>query len=353
MAGAVFGRAAIAAAAVGAGVVALIFATLSLLGPADRSAPSAAVELPVAEPAPPAGAPPAAVGIDGGLIATPYTAASFAALPELAAAPEWLSPAPDPALIEPGTGNERPKAAAGRPPWQVYARPFDRRDDRSRLVIIVLDIGLSRAASDAAIRRLPGAVVLAVDAYAAAPQEWIAAARRGGHEVVAAIPLQASDGSGADAGPRALMAAADGADSSGRLGADLARLGGTVGVLMRGGGAFTQGFERLEPALQDLHGRGLLLIDGSGAEGAPLFRFGQRSGLPRARVDAFIDGDDVGSIDHELAALAATARERFVAIGAIRPTPIGLQRLRAFLDSLDASRYVLAPVSAVVAGEAG
>ncbi|MFO1119630.1 MAG: divergent polysaccharide deacetylase family protein [Rhodospirillales bacterium] len=358
MAGGLGGRTALTAAAAGAAVVALAFAGLSLLGPAGRSPPAAAVELPVMEPAAaPAGAPQAAApqaGIDGGLVAAPYTAASFARLPELAAAPEALSPAPDPASMGPGTGSGVANSGGDpRPPWQVSARPFDRRDDRSRLVIIVLDIGLSRAASEAAIRRLPGAAVLAVDAYAAAPQEWIAAARRGGHEVVAAIPLQASDGSGTDAGPRALIAAADGADDSSRLRMDLARLRGTVGVLMSGGGAFTQGFERLEPVLRDLQRSGLLLVDGTVGEGAPLFRLGQRSGLPRARIDAVVDGDDAGSIDRQLAALAVTVRERFVAIGAIRPTPVGLERLRAFLDSLDTSRYVLAPVSAVVAGEAG
>ncbi|MBK8211808.1 MAG: divergent polysaccharide deacetylase family protein [Rhodospirillales bacterium] len=103
---------------------------------------------------------------------------------------------------------------------QVYARPFDRRDDRSRLVIIVLDIGLSRAASNAAIDKLPGAPVLAVDAYAPAPQEWIAARRRGGHEVVAAIPPQASAAAAPMRGGGALAVAADAADSGSRLRVD-------------------------------------------------------------------------------------------------------------------------------------
>ena len=44
--------------------------------------------------------------------------------------------------------------------------PHDTADARAKLVIIVAGIGLNKAASEAAIERLPAAVVLAIDAYA-------------------------------------------------------------------------------------------------------------------------------------------------------------------------------------------
>lgn len=343
-------RVALAAVLAAVATVALVFAGLSLLAPATGpAAPAVVLTLPAA-PIPAAEVRP---GSDAGMVVPATTAAAYATVPELApGAP--LAPAPDPALLEelPG-GAGLPKVAAdGRQPWQAYAQPFDRRDRRARLVFIVLDVGLSRAASEAAVYRLPAPVTLVIDAYAEVPQQWAAAARRAGHEVLADLPLQAAAGSGDDAGPRALPAAADDDETVQRAQALLGRFTGYTGVLTQGGGGFADGFTRLGPLLDALHRRGLLLVDGVASEGAPLFRLGERVGLPRARIDARIAGD-AAAIDRQLAALAATARERFVAVGALRPTPVGIERLRAFLAGIDAGRYVLAPVSAVVAGEAG
>lgn len=277
-------RAAVIAAAGAALAVAAVFAMASLIGQgAPATAPALVLALP-AVAAPPAE--PARVGSDGGLVVTAATTAAYAASPELPAA-EPLAPAPDPALIEPGglAGTGLPKIAAdGRQPWQAYARPFDRRDGRARLVFIVLDVGLSRAASEAAIYRLPAAVTVAIDAYAAEPQQWAAAARRAGHEVLADLPLQAAPASGEDAGPRALLAAGDDVDNLQRAQAVLGRHAGYTGVLMRGGDGFADGFASLEPLLRDLRRRGLLLVDGVAAEGARLFRLGERAGLPGARL---------------------------------------------------------------------
>ena len=344
-------RAAVIAALGTAFAVAVVFAMASLLGQGGTAtAPARVLALPPVA-APPAE--PARAGSDGGLVVA-ATAAAYAASPELpAAAP--LAPAPDPSLLEPGgvAGTGLPKIAAdGRQPWQAYARPFDRRDGRARLVLIVLDVGLSRAASEAAIYRLPAAVTVAIDAYAAEPQQWAAAARRAGHEVLADLPLQAAAASSEDAGPRALATDANDDGNLQRAQAVLDDFAGYTGVLMRGGGAFTDGFTSLEPLLRDMRRRGLLLVDGAAAEGAPLFRLGERAGLPRARLDALIPVDAAG-IDRQLDALTATARERFVAVAALRPAPLTIERLRAFLARLDAGRYVLAPVSAVAAGEAG
>ena len=119
-------------------------------------------------------------GIDGGLTVSPFTAISFSSLPPLApSAP--LASAPDPALIEFSSAGGLPVIAAdGRLPRQVYARPYEPADGRAKLVVIVAGIGLNKAASEAAIERLPGAVVLAIDAYAARPDAWARCRAPGG-----------------------------------------------------------------------------------------------------------------------------------------------------------------------------
>jgi polysaccharide deacetylase 2 family uncharacterized protein YibQ len=347
------GRAAFASAIVTAALFILLFTMLVLLLPGEQAQVFVEVDLP--DEAPAAAPLPVTAGIDGGIVVQAYTQASFAGLPMLpAAAPgEALAPAPDPALIEMTPAGELPRIAAdGRQPRQVYARPFDHRDERARLVIIVLNVGLSRAASEAAIHRLPAPIVMAMDPYAVSPEDWARTARQAGHEIIATIPLQAAAGSGEDAGPRALLATADAQENIQRLVAGLARFSGYTGILLRGGAAFGDSIGRLEPLLRLLRARGLLLVDSTttGGNTAPLVRMAAQLGLPHVRLDVAIDAVDTTGLDRQLEALATTARERSVAVATIHPTPLALERLRSFLAGLNIRQFQLAPVSAVVAG---
>jgi len=318
------------------------------LSTAEPTSDEDAEREPAAVPAPPPPAPPG-IGIDGGMTVVPYAQAAFTGMPVLPAEPP-LSAAPDPALIENTPAGALPRIGAdGRRPREVYARAFDLRDDRSRIVVIVLDIGLTHAASEAAIRRLPGAVVVAVDAYAPDPADWARAARQAGHETLASVPLQGTGAAAADAGPRALIPRAE-ADVRQQLTVALGRFPGFTGVLLHGGNGLGDAVGRLAPALEVLRERGLLLIDGVTGAPAPLFAMAARMDLPRARVDAAIGEGDAAAIDRQLAALEQTAREQFVAVATVRATPIALERLRSWIARLDPARYVLAPVSAVAAG---
>ncbi|MBK8211219.1 MAG: divergent polysaccharide deacetylase family protein [Rhodospirillales bacterium] len=346
------GRAALASAITTAALIILLFTMLVLLLPGE---PQVFVEVDLPDEPLAASPLPVTAGVDGGIVVQAYTEASFAGLSVLpAAAPgEALTPAPDPALIEVTPAGELPRIAAdGREPRQAYARPFDKRDDRARLVIIVLNVGLSRAASEASIHRLPGAVVMAIDPYAVLPEDWARTARQAGHEIIATISLQAATESGEDAGPRALLATADAQENVQRLVAGLGRFTGYTGVLLRGGAAFGDSIGRLEPLLRLLRARGLLLVDSTttGGSTSPLVSMAGELGLPHVRLDVAIDAVDATGIDRQLEALATVARERSVAVGAIQPTPVALERLRAFLAALRAWQFQLAPVSAAVAG---
>lgn len=335
-----------------AATAALLTALSLLLAQHDDAPVVAEIELPAAPPSAPL-APPAA-GIDGGIIAPPYTPASFAGLaPLTASAGEVLSlaQAPDAALIEMTPAGALPRVGAdGRQPRHVYARPFDRRDNRARLALIVLEAGLSRVATEAAIQRLPGAVVLAIDAYAASPESWAGAARRAGHEIIATIPLQAA-ATHQDAGPRALRIHAATEENAQKLSGGLSRFAGYTGVLFLGDGSLADDAERLEPLLRSLRDRGLLFVDGIGnGPSSPLVRLAKKLRLSHVPLDAVINAGSAASIDRQLEGLAAAALGKSFAVGAIYPTPVALERLRGFLARLDTTRLVLAPVSAVVRG---
>ncbi len=339
---------AVAAVIMSSAVFAGILATLWLVAAGDgrQGHRDVVIALPPATEAPTDTARSPSAGVDGGLVVSPLTSAAFSRLPPLALEGP-LPPAPDPALIQTTSSGPLPTISDGRLPRDVYARPHDRRDERARLVIIVSGVGLSRSASEAAIDRLPGAVVLAIDAYAARPDDWARAARRAGHEILATIALEESGAPFHDDGPRALRAAAAADENVQRLHAVLGSLTGYVGALAVGGTAFGDDAVSLRPVFDGLRTRGLLLVDATAGREAPLLRV---SGLGPLliRVDVSIDDShDVASIDRQLADLETIARERSVAVALARPYPNTLGRLRAWIPGLDDRSFVLTPVSAV------
>ena len=340
---------AVAAVIMSFAVFAGILATLWLVAAGDggQRRRDVVIALPPVTEAPTDAARSPSAGIDGGLVVSPLTSAAFSRLPPLALEGP-LPPAPDPALIQTTSSGPLPTVSDGRLPRDVYARPHDRRDERARLVIIVSGVGLSRSASEAAIDRLPGAVVLAIDAYAARPDDWARAARRAGHEILATIPLEEAGAPFHDDGPLALRAAAATDENVQRLHAVLGSLTGYVGALAVGGTAFGDDAVSLRPVFDGLRTRGLLLVDATAGRGTPLLRVSGQLGPPLIRVDVSIDDSpDVASIDRQFADLETIARERSVAVALARPYPNTLGRLRAWISGLDDRGFVLTPVSAV------
>ena len=331
---------------------ALVISMLWLLAPESTgfAARSVVVTLPSPPDEHPAG-PPASAGIDGGLIVRPITASAFSRLPPLALDTP-LAPAPDPALVQATASGELPVIAAdGRLPRQIYARPHDTADARAKLVIIVAGIGLNRAASEAAIERLPAAVVLAIDAYADRPDAWARAARRAGHELLAMVPLQEADSTLYDRGPRALRASASADENGQRLRTVLGAFAGYVGMLAVGSRAPEPNEGDFEVLLGAARSRGLLLVDATEDKTAPLARITPSPDAPVVRADMVIDPAGGLAIDRQLADLEKIAGARSSGVAIAEASPATLERLRAWMSALDERRYVMAPVSALLATE--
>jgi len=290
----------------------------------------------------------ATAGPNAGVVIPPVTAASYAAVAELPPATP-LPPSPDPTLVEQGPQGTLPKIAEdGRTPLQAYARPFDSRDDRPKIAIVVAGLGLSRAATEAAIRRLPASVTLAFDAYAPDLDVWAAAAREAGHELLVGLPMESSEFPVHDPGPFALLTTLPSGDNIQRMEQVLARLSGYVGVLGVHGSAFGARADVVRPILTALKGRGLMFVDGTDGDETVAPKIATEIGLPRAFVDLVVDAEpSKAGIDAGLARLESLVRERAVVVAVARPYPVTVERLRAWVATLDSKNLVLAPVSAV------
>ena len=322
----------------------------------ETAIPATVVAPPVAAAAPsiataPIAPNPASVASDP--VSASERTTSAPATPEASAA-EAPRPGPrgvaglDPTLTEPGRHGPLPRISADRrTSIRAYARPFDRSDTRPRIAIIVGDFGLNAAQSDDALRRLPAAVSLAITPYGYGLPAWSDRARERGAETLVAIPMEPAGFPMNDPGDRALLTAQPLPENLDRLSWALSRTQGYVGAIGAIGNMRGERFAATgEPfaTMQDtLYGRGLLYIDPRPGVRNPPRAWGRS-------VDLVIDEPATrGEIERRLAALEAVARERGSALGlAGSPTPLLVDRLAAWAETLDAKGLVLAPASVLI-----
>ncbi len=255
----------------------------------------------------------------------------------------------DPVLLQPSSHGPLPIIGPdGRRPWQVYARPFEADEGTPRLAIVVAELGFNQAAIDLALR-LPPEVTLSFSPYAPGVGELMAAARHAGHEVLLDMPMEPTSYPADDPGPETLLTASNATENVERLETVLGRAQGYVGLISHMGSKFTTSPEAMRPVLSVLAERGLLFVDGKTSATSVAGTLSQQLKLPRALNDRFIDNEATRlAIDEGLAAVESDARRQGVALGVGRPFPVTLQRLAAWLPTLESRGIALAPVSAVV-----
>ena len=262
---------------------------------------------------------------------------------------EPLVPAPDPALVEKGTSGPLPIVGPdGRQPWQVYARPFDARDRRPRIAVMVSGFRLSTQGIEAAINKLPADVTFAFDPYSKKLNDWMALARATGHEVLLTLPMEPTDYPRQDPGPYTLLTSLDERQNLDRLQWVLSRVSGYVGVTNYMGSRFTASQSDLLPVLQAIKARGLLFVDSAPSRESLISVLAKSLSLPRAVNDRTLDGElNAAAIDKRLVDLEAAARRGTAALGVASPYPLTIERLLAWIPTLEPRGMVLAPVTSV------
>jgi hypothetical protein len=266
---------------------------------------------------------------------------------QLAAVMPPAAPAPAPASAPSPSKPEQLASLSPAPPsttpaaWHVYAQPFDRRDKRPRLALIVA--GTDDSMDIALASSLPAGVTLALDPYARHLADAIVLARSRGHEVMLTLSAPQIAHGRRDLGPMAILSSLDPKENLQRLDWALGRTTGFVGVLDIIG---DRSPVEAQPILGALAQRGLMLVSGTpiSAEGAAVpVATGEVAitpNLPRRDVDA------------RLEALAEKVQHDGTAVGiALVDRPL-LRRLEAWLDGLAGQSIALVPASAAAGSEA-
>jgi len=260
-----------------------------------------------------------------------------------------LAPAPAPDLVEHGRFGPLPRIASpDRVPWKVYARPFDASDTHPRIAIVIGNLGLSSAATEAATQELPGGITLAFSPYSRQLAQDIPLARAAGHEVLLSLPMEPVSYPANDPGPQALLTALTPAQNLERLDWLLSRFTGYVGVTNYMGSRFTASDQDMRPILEALHQRGLLFFDSRSGAHSIAGHLAEELGLPTVSNERFIDTEAArASIDKALAAVEDEARRKGSAIAMGFPYPVTIERVAAWAQTLPDKGFVLAPISAM------
>jgi hypothetical protein len=255
----------------------------------------------------------------------------------------------DSSLLEDGPFGPLPRIGPdGRRALFAYARPFNFADPRPKVAVLVLGLGLQAGLLEAALA-LPGPIGLQLSPYAPDLPALVERARRAGHEVLLALPLEPADYPASDPGPHTLLADSPRDDNLRRLDWVLARAPGYVALA--GGGARFAASEHAAAALDVLARRGLALIELGASQ---LKEAAAAAGLPYASAPHAIDQDpSVLAIDFALAGLEAEALAAGSALGVVQDHPVSLERLRRWAATLDDKGLILAPVSAVLIEQSG
>jgi|SRR5579871_1998845 len=253
----------------------------------------------------------------------------------------------DPALLEPGATGALPRISAdGRTPMAAYAGMLPPDSKGPRIVIIVNGLGISARQTEAALESLPPAVTLAFAPYADDVGHWVTEARRLGHEVLLAVPMEANQRPGQDPGPHTLRADPDTAANIQRLDWALGRFTGYVGVTNMQGGRFLADSGALTPIMDALAKRGLLFLDDGDPSHSAATDAASRTGIAFARSNLQLDGAGTASdIDEKLAELERSARTRGYASGTVNLTPLALARIQFWAATLRDAKIV--PASAI------
>ncbi|MBT5859564.1 MAG: divergent polysaccharide deacetylase family protein, partial [Alphaproteobacteria bacterium] len=267
---------------------------------------------------------------------------------------EALALAPDPGLILQGQVGLLPVIGEdGRQPWHVYARPVDLDEDMPKIAIVIGGLGMSEAATTAAIQQLPGTVTLAFVPYAPDLSSWIARARAAGHEVILQLPMEPLDFPANDPGPHTLMTDAEAAENIERLHWLLSRFTGYVGVTNYMGSKMTTSPEAMFPILEDIQARGLMFLDAMETPDSIAGQLASEMHMPNVVNNRFLDTQASRvSIDARLFELEAIAEATGGAVGIGFPYPVTIERVSAWMATLEDRGIAVVPLSALAEGDA-
>ncbi|RUZ79975.1 divergent polysaccharide deacetylase family protein [Mesorhizobium sp. M7A.F.Ca.US.006.01.1.1] len=255
---------------------------------------------------------------------------------------------PDKALIEASeTGPLPVRAADGRRPFDVYARPWS-GGRGARVAIVIGGLSVSQTGTQAAIAKLPAEVTLAFAPQGNSIGRWMQAARQSGHEIVMQVPLEPFDYPKVNPGRNTLTVAASADENLKSLHWALSRTTNYTGVMNYMGARFSADAAAMEPFIAELGKRGLAYIDDGSSARSLAPDLALKDGVPFVSGDMAIDAvQDRGEILKKLDSLEATARAKGTAVGIGSAFDLTVDTVSSWVVEAKKRGIEIVPISAV------
>jgi len=255
---------------------------------------------------------------------------------------------PDKALIEASETGPLPiRAADGRRPFDVYARPWSGARG-ARIAIVIGGLGVSQTGTQKAIEKLPPEVTLAFAPQGNSLGRWMQAARQQGHEIVMQVPLEPFDYPNANPGRNTLTVAASAEENIEALRWSLSRITNYTGVMNYMGARFSADPAAMAPVMEELGKRGLLYLDDGSSARSSAPELALKAGVPFAAGDTAIDAArDRGEILKKLDELERIARAKGFAVGTGSAFDVTVDAVASWAQEAKRRGIEIVPVSAV------
>ncbi|RWP37964.1 divergent polysaccharide deacetylase family protein [Mesorhizobium sp.] len=255
---------------------------------------------------------------------------------------------PDRALVESGeTGPLPVRAADGRRPFDVYARPWSGARG-ARVAIVIGGLAVSQTGTQAAIAKLPAEVTLGFAPQGNSIGRWMQAARQSGHEIVMQVPLEPFDYPNVNPGRNTLTVVATPDENLENLRWALSRTTNYTGVMNYMGARFSADAAAMGPLMAELGRRGLAYVDDGSSARSLAPELALKNGVPFAAGDTSIDAvRDRGAILKKLDELEATARAKGFAVGIGSAFDLTVDTVSSWVIEAKKRGIEIVPISAV------
>ncbi len=258
----------------------------------------------------------------------------------------------DQRLLETSRHGPIPKIAPdGARPADIYARaakPIGGKKDGPRVAIVLTGLGVSAAAMQDAVTKMPAPVTFAFVPYGSDVERSATRARAEGHEVLLQVPMEPFDYPDNDPGPQTLLMSLPVDQNLDRLYWLMSRFQGYVGVANYMGARFTSAEHSLGPVMKETGRRGLIWFDDGASPRSIAGQIAGANNLPYAKAEIIIDAVPTPAlIDRALSRLEASARERGSAVGVASALPASIERIAQWIRAAEIRGIVLVPISNV------
>jgi len=254
----------------------------------------------------------------------------------------------DPKLLEKSRYGMIPAISGDLRPFNVYAGEADRAKAAKMPVVAIVigGLGVGAAKTTDAIMKLPGAVTLAFTPYGSDPGKLAERARAQRHEIFLQLPMEPYDFPDNDPGPQTLLTSLTPDQNTDRLYWHLSRMQGYAGLTNFMGARFIATDAAMQPIIREASRRGLGFFDDGSSPRSIASQAAGSLAVPFGKGDIALDAVPTpAEIDRALNKLESTARERGVAIGTASALPVSIERIGAWIKTLNDRGILLVPLT--------